>query len=116
MDLNDYLAENGNWIRVHFHCRDHQPGAGGVAGRGDCRGASSAARTPGSTARSWFRPMSWRSSSAWCLGWLHPGVASRIDCGGFPGVVFRGTKRRSVKEPARTWVVLDLGDRRLILA
>ena len=32
-------------------------------------------------------------------GWRYPGAVSRDDCAGFPGVVFRGTRRRSVKEP-----------------
>jgi hypothetical protein len=115
LELNEYLACNGAWIGVQ----------------------SSAALTA-------LSPVEWRAvviaaaelggaqPGIDCLvvveadeladvervvsGWLRPGVVERIDCGGFLGVVFRGTKRRRSKEPARTWLVLDLGDRRLVLA
>lgn len=115
MDLNDYLAENGNWIGVHSSAAitDLAPAEwravviaaaelGGAEPGIDCLVVIEAAELADIEAR--------------VSGWLHPGAASRIDCGGFLGVLFRDTKRRRSREPARTWIVVDLGDRRLVLA
>ena len=115
MELNDYLAENGNWIRAIS--------TAAITGLAPAEwravviaAAQLGGADPGIDCEVVVQADELAVIESVVSGWLRPGVVSRIDCAGFPGVRFSGTKRRSVKEPARTWVVLDLGDRRLILA
>jgi hypothetical protein len=115
VDLNDYLAENGNWIRV-----DATATITGLA-PAEWRAVVIAAAElggsePGIDCLVVVEADELADIEARVAGWLHPGVAARIDCGGFLGVLFRGTKRRRSREPARTWIVVDLGERRVVLA
>ena len=115
MELNDYLACNGAWIGVHSTAAliDLSPAEwrAVVIAAAELGGAQ-----PGIDCLVVVEADELADVERAVLGWLRPGVVERIDCGGFLGVVFRGTKRRRSKEPDRTWLVLDLGDRRLVLA
>ena len=115
MDLNDYLAENGNWIGVHS--------TAAITGLAPAEwravviaAAQLSGAEPGIDCLVVVEAEELADIEARVAGWLHPGVAARIDCGGFLGVLFRGTRQRRSREPARTWIVVDLGDRRLVLA
>jgi hypothetical protein len=115
VELNDYLAENGNWIRVS--CSAAITSLAPAEWRAVVIAAAElGGADPGIDCLVVVEADELADIERAVSGWLHPGVASRIDCGGFLGVLFRGTKRRRSREPARTWIVVDLGDRRLILA
>jgi hypothetical protein len=115
VDLNDYLAQKGNWIGAHSTAAlvTLAPAEWDAVlmAAAELGGAE-----PGIDCVVVVEEEELADIEARVSAWLKPGVAARIDCGGFLGVVFRGTKRRRSREPARTWVVLDLGDRRLLLA
>jgi hypothetical protein len=115
VDLNEFLARNGSWIGI----RSTAALTALSPAEWDAVVIAAAAlggAEPGIDCLVVVEADALANIEARVAGWLHPGVASRIDCGGFPGVLFRGTKRRRSREPARTWIVVDLGDRRLILA
>ena len=115
MGLNEYLAANGNWIR-----------AGSTAAICTCAPAEWAAlcvaaaqlggADPGIDCQVEVEELGLAEILANVAGWIRPGSPARIDCGGFEAVLFRGTKRLRSRERERDWVVLDLLDRRLVIA